>query len=154
MRVVVVVFALLASSASSAQGRAAVGCPATAPAASTVAVSGVLVPKGATTVLLCRYRGLNPAATARRLARSRLLSSGLAQLIAEFDALPKASGVVHCPMDDGSEITATFRYPAAAIRVDIALTGCRTVSRGRLVRSASGPAGTRLIDRLTSLLRS
>jgi hypothetical protein len=56
-------------------------------------------------------------------------------------------------MDDGSEITATFRYPErAALTVDVGLTGCRTISRSNLTRTASGTEGTRLIDQLTALV--
>ncbi len=138
-------------------GSTATGCPSSAPTPTPVAtdpVHGVLVLPGATTVLLCRYRGLNPAASAHRLERARLLTAAkqLTQLTAEFDALPQLSGVIHCPMDDGSEITALFGYARAApATVYVGLSGCRTVSRGQLVRSASGPAGSRLIAELSAL---
>lgn len=153
-------FAASVSAGTNAQrsGSAAVNCPSVAPkevSSGSHSASGVLVPKGATTLLVCRYRGLNPPATAGRLARARLLTTAkrLAQLTAELDALPQSSGVVHCPMDDGSEITATFRYPQqAAVTIEVGLTGCRTVSRGNLTRTASSAAGSRLIDQLTALV--
>jgi hypothetical protein len=136
------------------------GCPALAPASisgTSVSARGVFVPRGATTLLLCRYQGLNPPATAHRLVRGRRLRTAkqIAQLAAELDALPLPTGVIHCPMDDGSEITATFGYKgAASLTASIGLTGCRTVSRGKLVRTAGGAGGSLLIERLTALLRS
>jgi hypothetical protein len=136
--------------------------PASCPrAASTLTASTnklaqrMLVPPGATTVLLCRYRGLNPSATAHRLQHSRRVTSTaqVARFTTELDALPKLGRVIHCPMDDGSEITATFGYrSAASVYLDVGLTGCRTVSNGHLTRTASSPGGSRLIDQLTSLL--
>jgi hypothetical protein len=131
------------------------GCPTTAPTPNaSQPAEGLLAPKGATSVLLCRYHGLNPSTTAHHLERARLLTAAnqVAQLTTELDALPRASGVTHCPMDDGSELTAVFAYPrAATATVYVGLTGCRAVSRGRLVRSAAGPAGTRLLARLSAL---
>jgi hypothetical protein len=116
---------------------------------------GALVPRGATSLLLCRYHGLNPTRTARRLARARLVTSGarIGSLTAEFDSLPKLGRGILCPLDDGSEIVATFRYPRArADVVDVGLTGCRVVSNGRLSRTATGPAGMRLLAQLTVLV--
>lgn len=141
-------------------GSAQAGCPARAPAATSTAshaVSGVLVPKGATSLLLCRYQGLNPPATAHRLERGRLIRADneLAQLTADFDKLPQSAGVIHCPMDDGSEITARFKYPRQDdVLVIVGLTGCRTVSRDGLTRTASGPPGTRVINQLMALVRA
>jgi hypothetical protein len=132
-------------------------CPTTAPmpaTGSTGSARGVLVPTGASSLLLCRYHGLNPPATAHRLERARLLTAAkqIAELTTELDALPQPSGVVHCPMDDGSEITATFDYPhTRSATVDVGLTGCRTVSRGKLIRTAGAAAGSRLIDQLAAL---
>lgn len=141
-----------------AQIGATSGCAATAPTQATGSShpgSGVLVPQGAVAVLLCRYQGLNPPATAHHLERAHLITAAarVGQLTTAFNALPRAAGVYHCPMDDGSEITATFRYrhalPAA---VAVGLTGCRTVSRGNIVRTASGAAGSRLISQLSALV--
>jgi len=133
------------------------GCPAVAPKplpSTAPAGGGELVPTGATSLLLCRYHGLNPAATARRLEGMRLVTSGIAQIAAEFDSLPKLPrGIMACPFDDGSEIVATFRYPRArADVVDVGLAGCRVVTNGRLSRTAIGPAGARLLARLTALV--
>jgi hypothetical protein len=134
------------------------GCPTLAPTSvsgTSSTVRGMLIPRGATSLLLCRYQGLNPSATARHLERERSLrdTAQIVQVTSELNTLPMPSGVIHCPMDDGSEITATFSYEhAASLTASIGLTGCRTVSRGKLVRSAGGPGGSRLIERLTSLL--
>ena len=155
----------LGATAGLATGTDPAGCPTTAPTPPTPTpptptpnashpARGVLVVKGATKILLCRYDGLNPAATAHHLERARLLTAPrqVTQLTTELDALPQVSGVMHCPMDDGSEITAMFSYPrTSAATVYVGLTGCRSVSRGRLVRSASGPAGSRLFAQLSAL---
>jgi hypothetical protein len=114
-----------------------------------------LVPPGATSVLLCRYRGLNPAATAHRLARARLVANAVEvkRFITELDGLPELKGRVPCPMDDGSEITATFDYShAATATVSVGLTGCRMVSNGRLTRTAESTTGARLLDQLMKLV--
>jgi hypothetical protein len=152
--------ALADSGAVTAQfhGSAQAGCPERSPAATSTAsraASGALVPKGATSLLLCRYHGLNPSATADRLERSRLIKADaeIAQLTAELDKLPASTGVIHCPMDDGSEIAARFEYPRQSdVSVIVGLTGCRTVSRDGLARAASGPAGTRVINQLMTLV--
>jgi hypothetical protein len=134
------------------------GCPAIAPKlpSATPSSRGELVPAGATSLLLCRYHGLNPAVTARRLEGMRLVTAAprIAQLAVELDALPKLPrGIIACPFDDGSEIVATFRYPRArADVVDVGLAGCRVVANGRLSRTAIGAAGVRLLAQLTALV--
>ena len=148
--------AVLAATASGGSGKAT--CPATAPASTTATAepaAGPLVPTGASALLLCRYRGLNPASTAHRLDGSRDVTgeAELKRLTGEFDALPKASLMFHCPMDDGSEITGRFTYPhGAAVLLTVGLTGCRTVTNGRIVRSAAGSGGSALIEQLTALV--
>jgi len=74
--------------------------------------SASLVRAGARSLLLCRYNGLNPAATARRLRSSRRVTARreIAALAAELDVLPSLPKLVNCPFDDGSEIVATFAY--------------------------------------------
>jgi|SRR5579862_6945741 len=134
------------------------GCPELVPPTvrPTLHSSGRLVPFGAQTLLLCRYRGLNAGAGARRLRSARLLRirAQIEAIAALLNALPQISGI-HCPMDDGSEIVASFSYPGGArLVVQIGLTGCRTVTSTRLpVRTASGPSGARLITRLERLVR-
>jgi hypothetical protein len=162
MKILLVPVAALAFAVLSLHGaHAAVpGCPAVAPkplSSTAPGSGGELVPTGATTLLLCRYHGLNPAATARRLEGMRLVTSGtrIAQIAVEFDSLPRLPrGIIACPFDDGSEIVATFRYPRArADVVDVGLAGCRVVGNGRLSRTAVGSAGARLLARLTALVR-
>lgn len=137
---------------------AAPGCPpiAAKPLSSTTpSVGRALVPRGGTSLLLCRYYGLNPAQTARQLERMRLVSSAawIARLTAELDSLPTLRRGIFCPFDDGREIVATFRYPRApADVVDIGLAGCRIISNGRLSRTAIGPTGGRLLAQLTMLV--
>ena len=131
-------------------------CAGTAPTLIASASTLELVPPGATEVLLCRYRGLNPAAAAHRLVRGKLIANAaeVTRLTKEMDGLPKTHGRIACPMDDGSEFVASFEYPhSGPATVSIGLTGCRTVTNGRLTRSAAGAAGSRLVAQLTSLLR-
>jgi hypothetical protein len=158
MRLGLVSIAVLAAlAATDASARAATTCPATAPTLTAPARpgSGALAPTGATSVLLCRYHGLNPAATAHRLSGSRLVTAKakVSRLLTELDALPPAPRGIHCPLDDGSELTARFAYVhAAAVLVTLNLTGCRTVTNGRVSRTASGSAGSRLIEQLSALV--
>ncbi len=75
------------------------------------------------------------------------------RFVTELDGLPKLQGRVPCPMDDGSEITAGFRYARATpVAVTVGLTGCRNVSNGRLSRTAASTTGARLVDQLMRLV--
>jgi hypothetical protein len=157
MRLWLLITALaLASAHGLAGGVTAAGCAKSAPPALTSASTRTeLVPPGATAVLLCRYRGLNPAATAHRLVRGKLVTNAaeVKRFVSELDGLPKLQGRVPCPMDDGSEITANFRYAhSTPVAVTVGLTGCRNVSNGRLTRTADSTTGARLLAQLMRLL--
>jgi hypothetical protein len=116
----------------------------------------LLVRPSAASVLLCRYRGLNPQATALRLRSSRLISerAELAPIVTALNGLPTATSGFHRPMDDGSAILLRFFYAHAAVTaVRVGLTGCRTVTGPYLpLRTAVSPAGARLISKLERLL--
>src|SRR5581483_11686152 len=153
--VLVGVVALLALGVSaSAGGETPAACPIQIPNTLTTpnqAARGALVPTGARSLLLCDYGGLNAGSNSGRLAASVAVSNAsLIELLARsFDTLRASRGVFHCPMDDGSEITATFAYPVAAadvVRVD--LTGCQTVTNGKVIKSAASAKGQALIARL------
>jgi hypothetical protein len=120
-----------------------------------VGVPGPLVRPGAARLLLCRYRGLNPASTALQLRSSRVISdrAEIGSIVAALNALPKARARVSCPMDDGSAILATFVYPAGPVAtVRVGLRGCRTVTGLHPpVRTAASPGGARLIANLERL---
>jgi hypothetical protein len=115
-----------------------------------------LVPGGPATLLLCRYRGLNPARTALRLRSYRLLTdrTEITSIAAALNALPRAKAVFHCPMDDASAIFATFSYAARPdVVVRIGLRGCRTVTGPYLpVRTAISAGGPRLVAKLERLV--
>jgi len=115
-----------------------------------------LVPVGADSLLLCRYGGLNAGPNAGRLAASVTVKAAatIARLTSEFDVLPRQRAGFHCPMDDGSAIIASFGYAnGAPDPVQVGLNGCRTVSNGRLNRTASSPAGAALVRLLERLLQ-
>jgi hypothetical protein len=147
---------LAAAFAAPAVGAAGRGCAAAAPLLPAGgAVAGRLVPSGAGSLLLCRYRGLNAAAGARRLNGTRLITRRpeVASLTRQFDALPTSTLMFHCPMDDGSEIAATFLFAhRAAVLVTVELTGCTTVTNGHVTRTAATGAGPKLIARLEALV--
>ena len=116
----------------------------------------VLVPRGANSLLLCRYLGVNhPLQVVGTLAGSRTIRavSTTAGLTRQFNALPQVPRFIHgCPAGDGSFILAFFRYRAAPtdpVRVDI--DGCRTVTNGFLKRRAVFPPGVHLIAELRQL---
>jgi len=115
-----------------------------------------LVPPDVRTLLLCRYRGLNPPATAGRLIASRLVGgrSEVDSIGRALNALPPLPKAVSCPLDDGREIVASFTDAAGATTVvRIGLSGCRVVSGAHPpARTASSPAGQALIARLVGLL--
>jgi hypothetical protein len=146
------------AAAAPAAGRAAPTlCASVAPrlAAPAGGPSGGLVRAGARSLLLCRYNGLNPAATAHRLRSSRQVTGRreLAALAAELNALPPLPKLISCPLDDGSEIVATFAYKNGDVVVQIGLTGCRVVRGSRPpVRTASSPDGGRLLAHLAVLV--
>jgi hypothetical protein len=117
-----------------------------------------LVPRGATEVALCRYRGLNPRPKDfGTLLRSRRIvaADAVASLRSQFDALPPPPVLppgtgVSCPLDDGSEILAIFAYRHAADDpVRVALGGCGGVRNGHVSRV--DPNGA-LTERLKSLI--
>jgi len=151
------VASVLVASAAAGNARAVAAtarCPASAPPAPKAGGASILVPPGAVSLLLCRYGGLNSKAP-HRLLRARFVSTRkeIGGIVGSLDRLPKMRKVIMCPMDDGSEIVATFRYPSAApVTIDIGLTGCRTITNGRLTRTAAGSAGQRLIATLTALV--
>ena len=135
-------------------------CPAeSAPAVVSMRPGAVsaLVPAGADTLLLCSYRGLNPPGEAHRLVAQDTLTDAaeVTALARQFDALRPAPPLVACPLDDGSEIVATFLYRGAPPDpVTVALSGCEIVSDGHLARTASLPPGPALLGRLTMLVRT
>jgi hypothetical protein len=119
----------------------------------------MMAPSGATSMLACRYSGLNAK---RRLA---LRSSGLVtnrarlnKVINAFDALRLLPASVHCPSDDGSEILTVLAYPRGRrVRVVLRLTGCQMVFNGNLIRTTANiggpnPAGVRLLRALKTVL--
>jgi hypothetical protein len=137
---------------------AASSCPARLPATVASARTGAgmeLVPAGVRSLLLCSYRGLNPAGTAHELDQTRRVRSAaeLDWLVRTFNALPARSGLTGCPMDDGSAVLAIFGYRTAPpVEVSVGLTGCRVVQNGAITRTASLTPGPALLARLASLL--
>jgi hypothetical protein len=114
-----------------------------------------LVPGAPTAVVLCAYRGLNPAVTAGRLVRSTQVGSGptLRWLVRTFDALRPNTGLTSCPMDDGTALVALFSYVSPpADPVTVGLSGCRIVQNGHVTRTASLKPGPALISRLQALI--
>jgi hypothetical protein len=103
----------------------------------------ILVPRGAKSVLLCRYHGFNPAkprteALAGRLAHSKSIESerSVRRLADEFNALKPVHGTFACPADFGAEIAVFFHYragPDDIIKVE--LSGCGFVSNERIHHS-------------------
>ena len=154
---VVVALACAIAVAPAASGDPLTKCASVAPrlAAPSGGHSGSLVRVGARSLLLCRYNGLNLAATARRLRSSRQVTARreIAALAAELNALPSLPKLVNCPFDDGREIVATFAYENGDVVVQIGLTGCRVVRGSRPpVRTASSPGGRRLLADLAALV--
>ena len=102
------------------------------------------VPKGATSLRICRYWGFGNEAgkqTPRTQARAgtlndrpklknRPLLEGLTYEFKELNSAPK--GPISCPFDDGTELYAVFFYPhAEPVIVHVALGGCQFRPRER-----------------------
>jgi hypothetical protein len=136
--------------------------PARLPANRWPAARQQLAPAGAVAIRLCRYAGMNIRPRLKLLRSSPVTDPRLvAKLVHEFGELPSPSpGAEACPMDDGSQIIALLAYPHAhAARISVGLTGCRTVTNGYVVRTASGfgdPSafGPRLVCELRRLTRA
>lgn len=146
------------------RGVATNGCPRRSqppPAASPFGeADNFLVPDGARSALLCRYRGLSSdAAKSLTLARSRSLDQGhvLRMIVARLNALepwPFSTLPHSCPFDDASQVVAYFRYPDGSTSpVTVNLQGCNEVTNGRISRTASTPPGPELLAQLRRLTR-
>ena len=121
-----------------------------------------LAPRGATSIQLCRYSGLN-AHPPLTLDRMRLLRAShlIAGLLDQLDRLPAPpSGTTACPADDSSQIVALLAYPhGRTVPVSVGLTGCRSVTNGTVQRTASGfgtppTFGPQLVRHLQQLLNN
>jgi hypothetical protein len=146
------ILALVAIAACAALGapvsRAAGACPARTPFPPLVSArpgsTKALVPHGATSVLICRYQGLNPPARAWHLEHGRLVTTAgeVSRLSAKLDAIPPTppGAVYSCPMEDGTVILLVFQYSSGSTDpVTVTLTGCMFAGNGH-VRVMAGPA--------------
>ena len=101
-------------------------------------------PSAPRSVVLCRYRGLDSdPGRSLTLARARRLGPepALSTIAARLNALkpwPFTGGLpTSCPADDASQVIAHFGYTSGAISaVTVGLTGCNTVTNGRIDRTA------------------
>lgn len=129
------------------------GCPpkptAVAPSQSSEA-QRELVPSGAVSVTLCRYRGLNdptPRYVSQLVGSATLTSGWRARSLGDrFDALPPLQGgTTACPSDDGSALLVIFAYPRS-IRdpVSVHPTGCSYATNGSITADMAVDAGQRL----------
>ena len=155
---VLVAAALIAAGATAAAPAA--GCPAgdrDVRASTRAGAATRLVPPGASSVRLCRYRGLDPPSEADRLISGRLIVAATTtrMLADELDAIPVTTGVYSCPADLGSSVVAYFRYRSGPPDpVTIGLSGCELVSNGRVHRTGGvSPAGRTAIADVLAALR-
>lgn len=101
----------------------------------------VLVPKHAASVTLCRYFGtleLNDPHQGALIGRRVIhRSTVVGQLTRAFESLrPFPNKAIHCEIDDGAVIYATFAYKEEAnVPMEISLSGCRSAYNGRLHRA-------------------
>jgi hypothetical protein len=118
-----------------------------------------LVPPGADSVTLCRYRGFNDPTPrfANELVGSHTVRdpSQVRAFGEQFDALPPASGTLHasaCPADDESSLLAIFDYAhATPDPVSVRLTGCSLATNGFVMASMAFDTGQRLRNELAHL---
>lgn len=139
---------LLAAAAAPGVAHQGTTCPRSdrAPVVSRApAARSMLVPPGASSLVICRYSGLNPP---HGVHRFRLMAAGtstapptLAKFTSRLNALrPGRQGAAYsCPTDDGSALLAFFSYPSGpGVTVKVGLTGCGTITNGHVRRLALG----------------
>jgi hypothetical protein len=143
--VALLTLSLNAAASPGTKGLRSAQCPHSdrAPRTSThPAAQAVLVPRGATGVLLCRYHSPIPRLheVPSGLARSHRIRDRrtVVHLVREFDQAPPFSpSATSCPASDGSAIIAIFTYhgqPENPVLVE--LGACGRMTNGHLVRSA------------------
>jgi hypothetical protein len=113
----------------------------------------VVAPPGAVALRLCRYSGVN-AHPRRQLVRTADVRrrARVARLVGLLDRLPDMPSPVSCPNDDASRIVALVTYPRRRVlTLDIELSGCQTVSNGRVHKTAARPPGPALLATLKRL---
>jgi hypothetical protein len=165
--VVGAVAALAAAAAVAGAGVATNGCPAKAPETVRSLASGagqVLVPPGASSVALCRFRGLNDPNPSHvsQLVGSAEVTAGtqVNSLEDQFNSLPAPpSGTVRvCPADDGSSLLASFAYGnSPPDLVLIRPNGCASATNGYITGDMDYANGQRLraeLQRLTGCASS
>ncbi len=143
---VVLLLAACAAAVAADPSNSAATCPRKLPIASSgPAASQNLVPKGASRVLLCRYRftSLKGHGLITQASEVRTLTQ-------EFDALrAMPNGTYSCPADFGVDVSALFKYRgAAADQVVADEGGCTIVWNGQLKRWAYYPPGPKLLRQL------
>lgn len=99
-----------------------------------------LAPPGITSIVLCRYGPITAAGSrlqARRAIRSRAVIDALQR---RLDALPAPpTGLINCASDNGAAIWLGLAYAThAEIIESVQLQGCRDVSNGSIIMTASG----------------
>jgi hypothetical protein len=156
----VCVFVLASASAA---GATPLGCPSKPSGlgwSSSPSAQQELVPPGAVSLTLCRYRGLNDPSPryVNELAGSGTVSDQphVQAFAAQFDALPPLGPIVPwpmaCPSGDESSVLAVFNYAQGPPDpVFASLTGCATATNGHVVRSLAFAPGQRLRSRLARI---
>lgn len=138
------------------------GCPARGggfPTGPVPAGQAALVPAGAVSVTLCRYRGLNdpdPRYVNELVSSITIADPGeLQSLTDQFNTLPTTgpgvggTGPVGCPADDGSSLAVVFSYPSGAPDpVVVQPHGCSQATNGLIRVSMAFAPGPQLVDML------
>jgi hypothetical protein len=88
------------------------------------------VPGSPTRLTITRYAGLNAPRPDAATHSATIDNAATVQSLArEINRLPLVTGVVHCPMDDGSHLKLVFRDAnGTAHHVRVGLRGCQSVT--------------------------
>jgi hypothetical protein len=125
-------------------------CPSTdrTPVVAKTPVAGnSLVPPGAVSLTVCRYNGLKgDPQSVRGIKPHKLAAAGttgnkrmIAKVTAELDGIrpTRPNARFGCPADFGTKLLAFFAYPSRrGDVVTIGLSGCNTITNGRVRRLA------------------
>jgi hypothetical protein len=99
-----------------------------------------LVPRGAQTLTICNYNGMNATPSTPQFGLLGSLqtedAATISQITAELDAIkPSPAGASYnCPMDDASDAILYFSYGSADVAVTVDTKGCNNISSGSIRR--------------------
>jgi hypothetical protein len=114
-----------------------------------------MAPRGARTIRICRYAGVNASPSFRLVGSHVVVRRGLKhRIISRLDALKPYSGPPpHCPHDSGEAIGVTLFYKDGhQVGIVVYTSGCPGATNGDIARPAWNTSdGRHLVEQLKAL---